>query len=340
MRALTASAYRQPLLVTDVAEPAAGAGDVLVEVAAAGLNHLDERLRRGEFTRVIPYPVPLRLGHDIAGTVVSVGSDVRGFAPEDEVFARVRDGRIGGFAERIAVDAADLAPKPSGMSMVTAASLPMVALTAWQALIERGGLRRGQRVLIHAGAGGVGSVAIQLAKYLGATVATTVSARDAAYARELGADVVIDYRTQDFAAELSDYDLVLDSLGGSNLRRSLEVLRPGGKVIGIAGPPDPAFARALGAGPVVTAAVALSSLSIRRAARTRGVTFEFLWMRADGEQLSSLAALIDTGVLTPRTPHVVDFAEIPDALAALGSRKTVGIIHPTAVPTNDEESHS
>jgi len=243
MRAFVVDKYKEPLREADVPEPIVGAHDVLVRVEAAGLNPLDEKIRAGEFKQVLPYKLPLIPGNDVAGTVIRVGAGVRGFKPGDGVYARPGQDRIGTFAERIAVAEGDLALKPASISMHEAGSLPLVALTAWQALVERGMVRPGQNVLIHAGAGGVGSVAIQLAKHLGASVATTASGSNADFVRELGADTVIDYRTQDFEQRLAGYDLVLDSLGGENLEKSLRVLGPGGKAIGIAGPPDPAFAR-------------------------------------------------------------------------------------------------
>lgn len=236
MRAFVVNQYKGPLQEADVPEPLVGDGDVLVQVQAAGLNLLDEKIRAGEFKQILPYKLPLILGNDLAGTVIRVGAKVRGFKPGDEVYARPDTDRIGTFAERIAVAEADLAFKPTSISIQEAGSLPLVALTAWQALVERGNVQPGQKVLIHGGAGGVGSIAIQLAKHLGATVATTASASNADFVRKLGADTVIDYRTQDFEQLLTGYDLVLDSLGGKNLAKSLRVLAPGGKAIGIAGP--------------------------------------------------------------------------------------------------------
>jgi NADPH:quinone reductase-like Zn-dependent oxidoreductase len=201
--------------------------------------------------------------------------------------------------------------------MAEAGSLPLVALTAWQSLVEQGNVRAGQKVLIHAGAGGVGSIAIQLAKHLGATVATTASGSNAAFVRELGADVVIDYRNEDFEQHLSGYDLVLDSLGGENLEKSLRVLKPGGKAIGISGPPDPEFARQEGLNPVLRLAVTLLSSRIRRQARKLGVSYEFLFMRASGDQLRQISALVDGGVLRPVVGKVFDFAQTPQALQSL-----------------------
>jgi NADPH:quinone reductase-like Zn-dependent oxidoreductase len=317
MRAFVVTRYREPLREADVPEPVVGAHDVLVRVEAAGLNPLDEKIRAGEFKQVLPYKLPLIPGNDVAGTVIRVGAGVRGFKPGDEVYARPGQDRIGTFAERIAVAEGDLALKPASVSMREAGSLPLVALTAWQALVERGRVRPGQNVLIHAGAGGVGSIAIQLAKHLGASVATTASGSNADFVRELGADTVIDYRTRDFEQRLAGYDLVLDSLGGENLEKSLRVLRPGGKAIGIGGPPDPAFAREAGLNPLLRLVIAGLSSKVRRQAKKLGVTYEFLFVRASGDQLRQITALVDQGVLRPVVGRVFGFDQTPQALQSL-----------------------
>ena len=319
MRAFVVTQYKEPLREAEVAEPAVGERDVLVQVHAAGLNQLDEKIRLGEFKQILPYKLQLILGNDVAGEVLQVGAKVRGFKPGDEVYGRPDKDRIGTFAERIAVAEEDLALKPASASMEEAGSLPLVALTAWQALVERGNVRAGQKVLIHAGAGGVGSIAIQLAKHLGATVATTVGSSNAGFVRDLGADIVIDYRTQDFEQLLSGYDLVLDSLGGENLQKSLRVLKPGGKAIGISGPPDPAFARQAGLNPVLRLAITALSSKIRRQARKLRVSYEFLFMRASGDQLRQISALVDDGVLRPVVGRVFTFDQTPEALQSLAS---------------------
>ncbi|MDQ1052133.1 NADPH:quinone reductase-like Zn-dependent oxidoreductase [Arthrobacter sp. SORGH_AS 212] len=319
MRAFVINSYKEPLSEAEVAEPIVGEGDVLVKVQAAGLNQLDEKIRTGEFKQILPYKLPLVLGNDVAGTVLSVGAAVRGFKPGDEVYARPRQDRIGSFAERIAIAEGDLALKPASVSMVEAGSLPLVALTAWQALVERGNVRPGQKVLIHAGAGGVGSIAVQLAKHLGATVATTASHPNAAFLRDLGADIVIDYRSQDFEQLLSGYDLVLDSLGGKTLEKSLRILKPGGKAIGISGPPDPGFAREARLNPVLRLAIAGLSTRVRRQARKLGVSYEFLFMQASGDQLRQISALVDAGVLRPVVGKVSGFDETPAALESLAA---------------------
>ncbi len=212
------------LRLGEVRDPELREDDVLVEVHAAGVNALDSKIRSGEFKRILPYRLPLILGHDVAGVVVRVGSRVRRFKPGDEIYARPADGRIGAFAEFIAINEDDLAIKPKALTMEEAGSIPLVGLTGWQALIERANLKRGQKVLIHAGSGGVGTFAIQLAKHLGATVAATTSTANVDLVRSLGADIVVDYRKEDFADVLRDYDVVLNSLDKVTLEKSLHVL--------------------------------------------------------------------------------------------------------------------
>jgi NADPH:quinone reductase-like Zn-dependent oxidoreductase len=226
MRAWVVTKYKQPLELADLPEPSVEAHDVLVNIHAAAVNLLDAKVQAGEFKAILPYKAPFVLGHDLAGTVIAVGSDVTRFTVGDEVYGRPRDGRVGTFAQRLAVHEDDLAHRPGTISMTEAASVPLVALTAWQALVERANMQPGQKVLIHAGSGGVGTYAIQLAKHLGATVATTTGTTNMRWVKELGADVVIDYKTQRFDKQLSSYDVVLDSQGGETLTRSLTVLKP------------------------------------------------------------------------------------------------------------------
>ncbi|MGN7862815.1 NADP-dependent oxidoreductase [Microbacterium sp. 22303] len=324
MRAFVFDQYKKPLHEADVPEPTVGEHDVLIRVEAAGLNHLDERLRAGEFKAVLPYKTPVTLGHDVAGTVIRTGAGATRFTVGDRVYARPRDHRIGTFAERIAVDEADVALAPTSISVVEAASLPLVALTAWQALVEKGNVQPGQKVLIHAGAGGVGSIAIQLAKHLGAHVATTVSGKNADFVRELGADVVIDYRAHDFESELSGYDFVLDPLGGDNLTKSLKVLKRGGKAVGISGPPTPAFAKAAGLNLVLRLAITVLSRKTRALARKLGVTYEFLLMHASGDQLRQIAELVDAGVIRPVVGATFPFDQTVQAVASLGTSSIRG----------------
>ena len=326
MQAFILDAYKKKgaLRFGDMPEPGLRDDDALVEIHAAGLNPLDAKVRDGEFKMILPYRPPFILGHEMAGTIVRVGSNVRGFKEGDQVYARPRDGRIGTFARLIVVDQADLALKPANLSMEEAASIPLVGLTAWQALVEQAGRKKGQKILIHAGSGGVGTFAIQLAKHLGATVATTTSTANVALVESLGADIVIDYKKQDFETLLSGYDVVLNSLDGDTLRKSLNVLRPGGKLISISGPPDPAFAREQGLNWLLRQVLRLLSRGIRGRARRRGIDYAFLFMRANGDQLGRIAALIEAGAIRPVVDKVFPFETLNHAMTYVETGRVRG----------------
>jgi NADPH:quinone reductase-like Zn-dependent oxidoreductase len=308
----------------EMPEPEVGEHDVLVQIHAAGVNALDSKIRDGEFKLILPYRPPFILGNDVAGVVVRVGAWVRKFTPGDEVYARPDKDRIGTFAEFIAINEDDLAPKPSRLTMEEAAAIPLVGLTAWQALVEIADLRKGQKVFIHAGAGGVGTFAIQLAKHLGATVATTTSAANVDLVKRLGADVVIDYRTEDFETVLHDYDVVLNSLDNETLKRSLRVLKPGGKLISISGPPDPAFARQIGKPWLLRPVMRVLSHRIRKAAARRQVGYSFLFMRASGSQLREITGLIDAGIVEPVMDRVFPFDSTNEAMAYVEKGRAKG----------------
>ncbi|WP_105441009.1 NADP-dependent oxidoreductase [Neorhizobium sp. T25_13] len=316
MKSFLIDRYRKggALRPSEIPEPALRDNDVMVEVHAAGVNALDNKIRDGEFKLILPYRLPLVLGNDVAGVVVRVGAKVRQFKPGDEVYARPAQDRIGTFAEYIAMDEADVARKPSNLTMVEAASIPLVALTAWQVLVERANLQKGQKVLIHAGSGGVGTIAIQLAKHLGAHVATTTSTANVALAKSLGADVVVDYRKDDFEKVLQGYDVVLNSLGKDTLEKSLNVLKPGGKLISISGPPDPDFARQNGSGWLLQQVMRLLSFGIRRKAGRRQIGYSFLFMTANGGQLAQITSLIEAGHIRPVMDRVFPFDKTNEAL--------------------------
>jgi NADPH:quinone reductase-like Zn-dependent oxidoreductase len=308
----------------DMPDPELREEDVLVQIHAAGVNLLDSKIRNGEFKLILPYRLPLILGHDVAGVVVRVGSRVRRFKPGDEVYARLADGRIGAFAEFSAIEEGDVAIKPKALTMEEAASIPLVGLTAWQALVERAHLKKGQRVLIHAGSGGVGTFAIQLAKHLGATVATTTSTANVDLVRSLGADVVIDYKKEDFAHVLRDYEVVLNSLDKATLEKSLRVLKPGGQLVSISGPPDAAFARSLGASWVLRTIMGVLSYGITARAKRRQAQYSFLFMRADGGQLTEITSLIDQGIIRPVVDRVFPFASTKEAMAYVEAGRSKG----------------
>lgn len=326
MKAFVVDKYKKkaPLRLADVPDPHIGANDVLVRIEATAINLLDSKVRDGEFKLFLPYRPPFILGYDLAGTIVRVGANVRAFKAGDEVFARPRDRRAGTFAEMIAVDAADIALKPTSLSMEQAASIPLVGLTAWQALVEVGRVKPGQKVFIQAGSGGVGTFAIQLAKHLGATVATTTSTANIELVKSLGADVVIDYKTQDFEHVLSGYDLVLNSQDAKTLAKSVNVLKPGGKLISISGPPDVPFAKSLRLNLVLRLVMRMLSRGILKKARKRGVDYSFLFMRAEGQQLHEIAKLIDAGAIRPIVDKVYPFAKTAEALAYVETGRAKG----------------
>jgi alcohol dehydrogenase len=308
----------------EIPNPEVRDDDVLIEVHATGLNLLDSKVKAGEFKLLLPYRFPLVLGHDVAGVVTRVGARVRKFKVGDEVYSRPSDFRIGTFAEFIAVNERDVALKPKALTMEEAASIPLVGLTVWQALIEKAGLKHGQKVFIQAGSGGVGTFAIQLAKHVGAIVATTTSTANIGLVKNLGADVVIDYKMQDFEAVLHDYDVVLNSQDKATLLKSLTVLKRGGKLISISGPPDPKFGEVQKSGFMLRQLFSVLSNGIRKKAKRRGVDYSFLFMRADGAQLREITSLIDAGVIRPVVDRVFQFASTNEALAYVEAGRAKG----------------
>ena len=328
MKAFIVDRYKRnsALRLGEMPGPVVRDHDVLVAIHAASLNPLDAKIRDGEFKQILPYRLPLILGNDVAGVVVRVGSKVRGFEPGDEFYARPNQARIGTLAEFIAMDEADVALKPANLGMEEAAAIPLVGLTAWQVLVERAQLKKGQKVLIHAGSGGVGTFAIQLAKHIGATVATTTSTANVDLVRSLGADVVIDYRKEDFAKVLTGYDVVLNSLGKDTLEQSLKVLKPGGKLVSISGPPDAAFAKENGLSWFLQQVMRLLSSGIRRKAKRLGVSYSFVLMRANGKQLGKITPLIESGVIRPVVDRVFPFLATNEAMDYMATGRAKGKI--------------
>ena len=317
MKAFIVDRYgsKERLRAGDMPDPELREDEVLVEVHAAGVNMLDAKIRNGEFKLILPYRPPFILGHDVAGVVVRVGPRVRRFKPGDEVYARPDDFRIGAFAEYIGVKEDSLAIKPGVLTMEEAASIPLVGLTAWQALIEKANLKKGQKVFIQAGSGGVGTFATQLAKHLGATVATTTSSANVELVKTLGADVVIDYKKDAFEDLLRDYDAVLNSQDEKTLEKSLRVLKGGGKLISISGPPDPEFGEEIRSPWFLKLIMRLLSFRIRRKARRRGITFAFLFMKPSGKQLREITRLIESGAIRPVVDRVFPFESTNEAMA-------------------------
>lgn len=324
MKALAIRRYKGAMELLELPRPVPGPGELLVRVRAAGINPLDLKIRDGAVKVLLPFTFPLILGTDLAGDVEAVGPGVTRFAVGDAIYARLDDDRIGAFAEHAVVRERAAARKPARLDYVQAASLPLVGLTAWQALVDLAGLGPAQRVLIHGGSGGLGTFAVQLARHLGARVATTAGARNHALVESLGADLAIDYRATRFETVVSDQDVVLDTQGGDTLLRSFEVVKPGGLVISLSGWPTAKFARARGLGRPLVWLFGFMNRRIDRLARRRNVRFEFLFMHADGGQLERVAALVDRGVIEPVVDRVFSLEDAADAIAYVEAGHAVG----------------
>ena len=308
----------------EVPRPALQADELLVQVHAVGLNPIDNLIPKGDFKPILKMRLPATLGSDLAGVVVEVGSAVTRFKVGDAVYASIFDTPHGSLADFAAVPEHAAALKPATLDFVQAASIPMVGLTAWQALHERMQLKRGQKIFIPAGSGGIGTFAIQLAKHLGAHVATTTSTANVELVRGLGADEVIDYKRQQFEEVLQGYDAVLGTVRGDGLEKALNIVQPGSKVVSLIGPPDAAFARARGMNVVLKLVFGLLSRKIIGLAKRRGARYAFHFVRPDGGQLAQLAALLDAGSIHPVIDRVFPFAEAKDALAYLARGRARG----------------
>lgn len=327
MRALVLTRYGGPDAVElrDVPRPQPAAGEVLVRVHAAGLNPVDFKIRQGMLRVIHRPPLPAVMGSELAGIVETCGPGVTRFASGDRVFARVTKTGMGAFAEYAVVPEALLARMPASLDFAEAAGIPLAGLTALQALRDELRLQAGSRVFIPGGAGGVGTFAIQIAKWLGAEVTTTASPRGRALVERLGADVVVDYTTQRIEDHVRDVDGVFDLVGGETLATSFKVVKRGGKVVSVAGMPEPETARRdLERGAGLAALFWIASLPLRAMARKHGVTYRYLFMHPSGSELVELARMVEDGTLRPVIDRVVPFADIRDAIAYLESGRAKG----------------
>jgi NADPH:quinone reductase-like Zn-dependent oxidoreductase len=303
MKAAILNDYATPVVVTNIALPVLPDDSVMIEVHASSVNPVDNLIRAGYLKAMLPLRFPYTMGNDVSGVISAVGQKVTRFAVGDAVFARPASLQSGTFAEYVAVKEQDIAAKPANLSHEQAASLPLVALTAWQALVTKAKLQAGQKVLIHAGSGGVGSIAIQIAKHLGATVVATTSTDNLALVKSLGADEVIDYKTQDFTALVRDYDVVFDTLGGSTRSKSYALLKKGGILISVIAPADTSGQ-----------------------AEQLGVRSEVFFMWPSGEQLAQIAALVERGVIKPVVDRSFALDEVQQALDYSQSGRAKGKI--------------
>ncbi|WP_394209297.1 NADP-dependent oxidoreductase [Enterovibrio calviensis] len=292
MKAIQITEYGQ-VLTKLVERPEPAADEVLVKIVAAGVNPVDWKIASGDLAVLVNQSLPLTLGWDLAGEIIALGSEVSGFNVGESVFGMPEIGRNGTFAEYCVVKASALAVSPKTVGMTEAAAYPLVCLTSWQTLFTAGELKAGQRVLIHAGAGGVGHVAIQLAKAKGAYVISTTSEANRDFVAQLGADEIINYCDVDFEAVLENnkVDLVLDTLGGEAQRKSLNVLNAGGRLVSIAG----------------------ITPEIESVASTLGVTAEFVFVQGNGEQLRNVAEMVDARQLSVTVAKTFSLDEVTTA---------------------------
>jgi NADPH:quinone reductase-like Zn-dependent oxidoreductase len=326
MKALTFKRYgKSPDIgLTDLPRPMLRPDELLVEVHAAAVNPIDNMILTGIFKPILDFQFPATVGSDLAGVVTEVGSRVTRFKPGDAIFANIFDLGTGSIAEFAVVPESAAALKPANLDFVQAASIPMVGLTSWQALKERAHLRAGQKVFIPAGAGGIGTFAIQLAKHLGAKVGTTTSTGNVALVRSLGADEVVDYKKQEFENVLRGYDAVLGTIRGDALEKSIGILTPGSKIVSLVGPLDAAFARDRRLNIVLTCVFRLMSRKIMRLAKKRDVTYSFLFARPDGAQLAEIGKLLEQGHIRPVIDRVFPFEQAKEALAYLAQGHAKG----------------
>lgn len=313
-----------PLELTDLPIPDMGEHDVLVEIHAASINPIDFKIRDGKVKMLLSYKMPLVLGNDFSGKVIQSGSKVSKFQIGDEVYGRPRKNRIGTFTEYLSVHEDDVSLKPENLTFEEAASLPLVGLTSWQAFHEILQLKPDQKILIHAGAGGVGTFAIQLAKEMGVFVATTASEKGFDLVSSLGADRVINYREEKFEEILNEYDAVFDTLGGDVLDRSFRILKPHGKIVSVSAVPNRRFAAENNLGFIKRLLFSVVSRNISALEKKFNVDYHFLFMKPSGEQLEKIKHLVEKGSIRPVIDRVYSLEEAQEAVQYVETDRAKG----------------
>lgn len=327
MRVMVVDRYgKGPMRLAEMPTPEIGEYEVLAEIHAASINPVDFKIRDGKVKLLVKYKMPLILGNDFSGVVAKVGAKVTRFKVGDEIYARPRKSKIGTFAEFIAIHEDDIALKPNNLSFEEAASIPLVGLTSYQALTDILQLQKGQKIFIQAGAGGVGTFAIQLAKLMGATVATTASIAGANLVKSLGADEIINYKTEKFEEILRNYDAVFDTLGGEILEKSFEVIKSGGKIVSVSGLPNARFGKEYGSGFIKTLLFSAASHKLTALEKKHNVQYTFLFMKPSGEQLRIIANFIETGKIKPIIDRVFPFEDAQKAMEYAESGRAKGKI--------------
>ncbi|PGD61466.1 NADP-dependent oxidoreductase [Bacillus wiedmannii] len=315
MKAMIIDKYgKVPMRMAEVPTPEINEYEVLAEIHAASINPIDFKIRDGKVKMLLKYEMPLILGNDFSGVIVKVGSKVTRFKVGDEIYARPRKNKIGTFAEYIAIHEDDIALKPENLSFEEAASIPLVGLTSYQALHDIMHLQKGQKILIHAGSGGVGTFAIQLAKIMGATVTTTASEAGSDLVKSLGADEIINYKTENFEEILKDYDAVFDTIGGTTLEKSFNIIKSGGNIVSVSGMPNARFGKEFGSGFFKTLLFSLASKKLTALEKKHNAQYSFLFMKPSGDQLRTIANYIEAGKIKPVIDRVFPFEDTQKAM--------------------------
>lgn len=327
MKAMIIDRYgKVPMRMTEVPTPEINEYEVLAEIHAASINPIDFKIRDGKVKMLLKYEMPLILGNDFSGVIVKIGAKVTNFKVGDEIYARPRKNKIGTFAEYIAIHEDDIALKPNNLSFEEAASIPLVGLTSYQALHDIMQLQKGQKILIHAGSGGVGTFAIQLAKIMGATVTTTASEAGANLVTSLGADEIINYKTEKFEDILKNYDAVFDTIGGATLEKSFNIIKSGGNIVSVSGMPNARFGKEFGSGFFKTLLFSLASKKLTALEKKHNAQYSFLFMKPSGDQLRTIANYIEVGQIKPVIDRVFPFEDAQKAMEYSESGKAKGKI--------------
>jgi len=327
MKAMIIDKYgKVPMRMAEVPTPEINEYEVLAEIHAASINPIDFKIRDGKVKMLLKYEMPLILGNDFAGVIIKVGSKVTRFKVGDEIYARPRKNKIGTFAEYIAIHEDDIALKPKNLSFEEAASIPLVGLTSYQALHDIMHLQKGQKILIHAGSGGVGTFAIQLAKIMGATVTTTASEAGSDLVKSLGADQIINYKTEKFEEILKDYDAVFDTIGGTTLEKSFDIIKSGGNIVSVSGMPNARFGKEFGSGFFKTLLFSLASRKLTTLEKKHNAQYSFLFMKPSGDQLRTIANYIEAGKIKPVIDRVFPFEDAQKAMEYSESGRAKGKI--------------
>ncbi|MCU4781782.1 NADP-dependent oxidoreductase [Bacillus cereus] len=327
MKAMIIDRYgKVPMRMAEVPTPEIKEYEVLAEIHAASINPIDFKIRDGKVKMLLKYEMPLILGNDFAGVITKVGSKVTRFKVGDEIYARPRKNKIGTFAEYIAIHEDDIALKPKNLSFEEATSIPLVGLTSYQALHDIMQLQKGQKILIHAGSGGVGTFAIQLAKIMGATVTTTASEAGANLVTSLDADEIINYKTEKFEDILKNYDAVFDTIGGATLEKSFNIIKSGGNIVSVSGMPNARFGKEFGSGFFKTLLFSLASKKLTALEKKHNAQYSFLFMKPSGDQLRTIANYIEAGKIKPVIDRVFPFEDAQKAMEYSESGRAKGKI--------------